>query len=198
MKRMLRAIVVLGLIVCAKALAQIEVYTDPGDTVATQTAPHGLLATERGAPLQADDSFEALLVFPALQPPDAVRRLVEDSGGTVLSGLEDRTSWCLFPTGTSLDAFENRGVIVVTAGTSDAVVRSIVEPSARALAQKFLLATGPGGRQAHAADDPRHPLINDAWDAGGGPRDGSTNEMTGTTTVAVIFVESNGTIDANT
>jgi hypothetical protein len=149
---------------------------------------------------------------------------VEFGGGRVLTIVDHRIAWAMFADWGAVDDLRAMGISVATnAEEAEELAATRADPTAAAVARSFAQAVGVG-REAFSGYDPEHPLINDAWDAGPLSRaayldnltragldlpnplasdrsvgvGGNSDDMTGTVTVAVMFVESDGTIDTNT
>jgi hypothetical protein len=148
---------------------------------------------------------------------------VSSVGGRVLTTVDHRVAWTIGLSEPSVARLRAAGALVATDAQEAALLaRTASDPTTAALAEAFARAVGVG-REAASRYDEAHPLI-DAWDTPplsreaylenlshvglsssnplvsallGGDR-GNSDDMTGTVTVAVMFVESDGSIDANT
>ena len=186
----------------------------------TIACPGASPQTPRAQPETA--SRQVLCVLQTSGQVEGLSATVKESGGQILTTVDERIVWSLLPYETDLSNLKALGATVITNQQDIAAAVSGFDLGATALATAFADATTD--QRTRTPVDLEHPLVNDAWDPGalnlenylenlrpfGLHRSdgcvnnvvagfvGNSDDMTGTVTVAVMFVESNGAIDANT
>jgi hypothetical protein len=149
---------------------------------------------------------------------------VESGGGHVLTTQDHRIAWTTLTDRNIIHDLREMGVrVAADAEEAEELAAVEIDSTVAAVARSFAKSSGVG-REAFSGRDPAHPLIDDAWEAGPvSPREyldnvgqagldpsnalvlnllrgrgGNSDDMIGTVTVAVMFVESDGTIDPDT